>query len=182
LNLQPPPVAEPGTGPVPGLEEIYRADSLHIRIMIYTSFVLLAIGGFFGTLQALDKFQVDLYRFLPGNLQLYYTGLTAHGVVLALLFTGTFIIGFLSLALVHGLALLKKEDSKRIIYTDSRIAMGWVRKGKCGTKLKKSPKNAELFKLIERAEAWLRDNDYTTPIVKWETKAWGEIPADYGRK
>ncbi|HLT57861.1 MAG TPA: cbb3-type cytochrome c oxidase subunit I [Limnochordales bacterium] len=103
MNLQPPPVAEPGTGPVPGLEEIYRADSLHIRIMIYTSFVLLAIGGFFGTLQALDKFQVDLYRFLPGNLQLYYTGLTAHGVVLALLFTGTFIIGFLSLALVHGL-------------------------------------------------------------------------------
>lgn len=86
------------------------------------------------------------------------------------------------LALVHGLALLKKEDSKRIIYTDSRIAMGWVRKGKCGTKLEKSPKNAELFKLIERAEAWLRDNDYTTPIVKWETKAWGEIPADYGRK
>lgn len=86
------------------------------------------------------------------------------------------------LALVHGLALLKQQGSGRIIYTDSRIAMGWVKKRKCGTKLKKSPKNAALFELIDRAEAWLRNNSYTTPIVKWETKAWGEIPADYGRK
>jgi len=86
------------------------------------------------------------------------------------------------LALVHGLALLKKQGSQRLIYTDSRIAMGWVRKGKCGTKLKKGPKNAGLFELIARAEAWLANNTYTTPIVKWETKAWGEIPADYGRK
>ena len=86
------------------------------------------------------------------------------------------------LALVHGLALLKKQGSQRLIYTDSRIAMGWVRKGKCGTKLKKGPKNAGLFELIARAEAWLANNTYSSPIVKWETKAWGEIPADYGRK
>ena len=29
---------------------------------------------------------------------------------------------------------------------------------------------------------WLKNNTYTTTIVKWETKAWGEIPADFGRK
>lgn len=86
------------------------------------------------------------------------------------------------LALVHGLALLKKQGSHRLIYTDSRIAMGWVRKGKCGTKLKRGPQNKSLFELIDRAEAWLANNSYDTPIVKWETKAWGEIPADYGRK
>ncbi|MFC4220767.1 ribonuclease H1 domain-containing protein [Flagellimonas marina] len=86
------------------------------------------------------------------------------------------------LALVHGLAFLKKQNSDRILYSDSRIAIGWVRKGKCGTKLTKGPKNAVLFELIERAEEWLRKNRYTTPIVKWETKAWGEIPADFGRK
>ena len=86
------------------------------------------------------------------------------------------------LALVHGLAFLKKQNSDRILYSDSRIAIGWVRKGKCGTKLKKSTKNAALFELIERAEDWLKKNRYTTPIVKWETKAWGEIPADFGRK
>ncbi len=86
------------------------------------------------------------------------------------------------LALVHGLAFLKQKKSNRILYSDSRIAIGWVRKGKCGTKLEKSAKNAVLFELIERAEAWLKNNRYTTPIVKWETKAWGEIPADFGRK
>ncbi len=86
------------------------------------------------------------------------------------------------LALVHGLAFLKKQKSKRILYSDSRIAIGWVRKGKCGTKLQRNKKNQPLFELIERAETWLRKNRYTTPIVKWETKAWGEIPADFGRK
>ena len=60
--------------------------------------------------------------------------------------------------------------------------MGWVNKKKCNTKLKQSAKNQGLFELIARAENWLKINTYTTPIVKWETKAWGEIPADFGRK
>ena len=85
------------------------------------------------------------------------------------------------LALVHGLAFLKNNKSSRILYSDSRIAIGWVRKKKCGTKLKKNTKNKVVFELIERAEKWLRENRYNTPIVKWETKAWGEIPADFGR-
>jgi ribonuclease HI len=86
------------------------------------------------------------------------------------------------LALVHGLAFLKKQKSDRIIYTDSRIAMGWVRKKTCKTKLQPNSKNKTVFELIERAEKWLHTNSYNTPIVKWETKAWGEIPADFGRK
>ncbi|WP_437396194.1 ribonuclease H1 domain-containing protein [Flagellimonas lutimaris] len=86
------------------------------------------------------------------------------------------------LALVHGLAFLKQQKSERILYSDSRIAIGWVRKKKCGTKLKKTTKNAQLFELIKRAEEWLTKNRFNTPIVKWETKAWGEIPADFGRK
>ena len=86
------------------------------------------------------------------------------------------------LALVHGLAFLKQQKSERTLYSDSRIAIGWVRKKKCGTKLNKTAKNAQLFELIERAEEWLKKNRFNTPIVKWETKAWGEIPADFGRK
>lgn len=86
------------------------------------------------------------------------------------------------LALVHGLAFLKKQKSHRVIYSDSRIAISWVRKKKCGTKLEKNKKNEVLFQLIARAETWLEKNAYNTPIVKWETKAWGEIPADFGRK
>lgn len=86
------------------------------------------------------------------------------------------------LALVHGLALLKKKNSDLILYTDSKIAMSWIRKKTCNTKLVRSPKNENLFELIERAVTWLETNTYKTTIVKWETKAWGEIPADFGRK
>ncbi|NNF83188.1 MAG: ribonuclease H [Flavobacteriaceae bacterium] len=86
------------------------------------------------------------------------------------------------LAIVHGLAWLKKRGSDKLIYTDSRTAQGWVKKKHCNTKLKPSKKNKELFDLIKRAEAWLTKNQYRTVIVKWETKAWGEIPADFGRK
>jgi ribonuclease HI len=83
---------------------------------------------------------------------------------------------------VHGLAYLKKKASDRILYTDSKIAMSWVRQKKCKTNLKPSSKNAVVFDLIERAVQWLKENSYQTVIVKWETKAWGEIPADFGRK
>jgi ribonuclease HI len=87
------------------------------------------------------------------------------------------------LALVHALALLKRKgDNKTPIYSDSRIAMGWVTQGKAKTKLKRSPQNAALFNLISRAEQWLADNAIENPILKWETRKWGEIPADFGRK
>ena len=86
------------------------------------------------------------------------------------------------LALVHGLAFLKQNNSNRILYTDSRTAMSWVKKKQCNTKLERSERNAALFALVDRAVVWLKNNTYTTVIVKWETKAWGEIPADFGRK
>ncbi|MCL4155594.1 UNVERIFIED_CONTAM: hypothetical protein GTU68_063443 [Idotea baltica] len=86
------------------------------------------------------------------------------------------------LALVHGLALLKKNKSDRILYTDSRTAISWVKKKNCNTKLERNDKNKTLFELVDRAINWLKANTYTTVIVKWETKAWGEIPADFGRK
>ena len=86
------------------------------------------------------------------------------------------------LALVHGLAFLKQKHSTRILYTDSRTALSWVKKKKCNTKLERSSKNKSLFQLVDRAVDWLNKNSYATTIVKWETKAWGEIPADFGRK
>ena len=86
------------------------------------------------------------------------------------------------LAIVHGLALLKKKNSNLIIYTDSKTAMSWVRKKICNTKLERNDVNKSLFELVDRAVDWLKNNSYTTTIVKWETKAWGEIPADFGRK
>lgn len=86
------------------------------------------------------------------------------------------------LALVHGLALLKKMGNNMPVYSDSRNAMLWVKQKKCKTKLERNAVNAPIFDLIARAEAWLQNNSYSNPIIKWETEHWGEIPADFGRK
>lgn len=86
------------------------------------------------------------------------------------------------LAIVHGLALLKQKGFDMPIYSDSKIAIDWVRQKTCKTKLPRTPETEELFRLIKRAEKWLKENKYTTRILKWETKQWGEIPADFGRK
>ena len=86
------------------------------------------------------------------------------------------------LALVHGIAILEKKSEKKIIYSDSITAMSWVRKKHCQTKLKRNEENEEVFVLVERAITWLKENNYSIIIKKWDTKNWGEIPADFGRK
>lgn len=86
------------------------------------------------------------------------------------------------LAIVHALALLKQKGLDMPIYSDSRNAILWVKQKKCKTKLERNARTEELYQLIERAEKWLKENSYTTPILKWETTRWGEVPADFGRK
>jgi len=86
------------------------------------------------------------------------------------------------LAIVHGLGYLKKYSLSIPIYTDSKTAIGWVKKKKANTKLVPNRKNMDLLNLLKRAEEWLHNNTWDNPILKWETKEWGEIPADFGRK
>ena len=86
------------------------------------------------------------------------------------------------LAVVHGLALLAQKSSTLPIYTDSNTAISWVRRRKANTKQELTGANSTLFNLIERAEKWLQSNTWQNPILKWETRVWGEIPADFGRK
>lgn len=82
------------------------------------------------------------------------------------------------LAIVHALAFLQKSKSDLPIYTDSRTAMAWVRNKKSKTMVT----DPQTLKLVTRAENWLKNNTWKNPIWKWETKVWGEIPADFGRK
>jgi ribonuclease HI len=86
------------------------------------------------------------------------------------------------LAIVHALAHFKKHGINAPLYSDSRTALAWVRDGACKTELARTERNAVIFDLIARAEAWLRDNQYSTPVRKWNTAVWGENPADFGRK
>jgi ribonuclease HI len=86
------------------------------------------------------------------------------------------------LALVHGLALLHQQGSPLPVYSDSVSAMAWVRNKKAKTTLPACAENQILFELIARAEKWLRTHEYANSILKWDTRTWGEIPADFGRK
>ena len=86
------------------------------------------------------------------------------------------------LAIVLGLAYLKQNNLPWALYSDSRTALAWLRKKHADTKIEWNASNQDLFFMLRKAEQWLHDNTWTTPIYKWDTKAWGEIPADFGRK
>lgn len=86
------------------------------------------------------------------------------------------------LAIVHALSHCKKNNINLPIYSDSKIAINWVKLKQQKTNHPRTAKNKELFDLMARAEKWLHENTYTNKLLKWETKAWGENPADFGRK
>jgi ribonuclease HI len=85
------------------------------------------------------------------------------------------------LAIVEAMKWLDEHQHPWPVYSDSANAIGWVKQKKCNTQLRRMPSNKRLFDRIAEAEKWLR---FLTgrQILKWDTKAWGEIPADYGRK
>ena len=120
----------------------------------------------------------------PGKME--YRGVLTHNKK-QIFIMGPFKIGTNNigefLALVHGIALLKSKNKEDIpIYSDSRIAMSWIKQKRCKTNMHFDASNKDLLELIKRAETWLKENTFKNPILKWETKAWGEIPADFGRK
>lgn len=87
------------------------------------------------------------------------------------------------LAIVHALALMDKMGiTDKAIYSDSYIAILWVKKKQCKTKLERDERTEPLYALISRAEKWLRAHNVNTPIIQWQTRQWGDIPADFGRK
>ena len=89
------------------------------------------------------------------------------------------------LAIVRALEWLDKNKLDWPVYSDSVNAIGWVRARKCNTRLDRTGRNAMLFELIHRAEKSLGARSPSVlrgRVLKWDTAAWGEIPADFGRK
>ena len=87
------------------------------------------------------------------------------------------------LAIVHALTWLMKHEKKMPVYSDSENAIAWVNTGVCRTRLKHTGRNALVFAMIRSAENWLAENEMDDDaVLKWETREWGENPADYGRK
>jgi ribonuclease HI len=86
------------------------------------------------------------------------------------------------LGIVHALAYCKQNNLSVPIYSDSKTAISWVKNKVAKTEHSRSPRNKELFEMMDRGIQWLKANTYSNPILKWETKVWGENPADFGRK
>lgn len=87
------------------------------------------------------------------------------------------------LAIVHAMALMEQRGmTGYTIYSDSVNAQLWVKKQHCKTTLKPSDDTKQALELVERAEKWLKTHSFRPAVLKWNTKEWGEIPADFGRK
>lgn len=90
------------------------------------------------------------------------------------------------LGLVLAVKHLKDKNLPLVVYTDSVTAMSWVRDKKANTTARTTGKlTEELENLLTKTELYLKNNQelmQQVKILKWETKQWGEIPADFGRK
>lgn len=87
------------------------------------------------------------------------------------------------LGLVHAIALFNKLGKhKMVIYTDSKTGMAWLKNKKVKTTLVKNDDTTIIWTMMEKALYWINNNTWDHTILKWDTKEWGEIPADFGRK
>src|SRR5574340_697025 len=80
------------------------------------------------------------------------------------------------LAIVEALRWQRRHAPGQPIYSDSQNAIGWVREGKCRTKLKRTAVNRMLFQMIARAEEELpallvsgEGHSRRPTILKWDT-------------
>ncbi len=86
------------------------------------------------------------------------------------------------LAIVHALAYLQQHHQIWLIYSDSRTALSWVKQKQARSKLPRTEQTEPVWALADRALKWLEENSYPNRLLEWDTAAWGENPADFGRK
>ena len=79
--------------------EQFPAEAKLVRSSFYASFIALAVGGLFGIIQTLHR--TGYVRVIPSDM--YYTVLTAHGVLLAITFTIFFLVAIFTWAITTSL-------------------------------------------------------------------------------
>jgi len=84
------------------------------------------------------------------------------------------------IAIVHGIKYAWDREQKTPIWSDSQTALLWVKKKQCNTNLVDMPPRTK--EIIRRAILFLNKLPFNPILHKWQTREWGEIPADYGRK
>lgn len=86
------------------------------------------------------------------------------------------------LAIIHAWALMEKKGIQVPVYSDSMTGISWVKKKHIKTQLTETAANRPVFDMMRRGLQWLNTHSFRTPLYKWHTKLWGEIPADFNRK
>jgi ribonuclease HI len=89
------------------------------------------------------------------------------------------------LAIVEWLKRLLQNQKYTILYSDSKTAIWWIKKGAINTTITKNKNNTILFEIIHESIQWLKLNsdrsNYIT-LSKRPTSQRGQIPADFWRK
>jgi ribonuclease HI len=87
------------------------------------------------------------------------------------------------LGLVAGLRHVADAGLDCVVYSDSITALAWVRRRahKCAA-VHNGLVTPEVAQITEDAIDWLKSATRLPACLKWETRHWGENPADYGRK
>lgn len=91
---------------------------------------------------------------------------------------GTHTNNYAELAGIGAMVQYAIANNETQLYTDSKIAMIWIEKGRLGPNVHEAEL---LMKMIVKIRSLLAKNPQLK-LLKWHTKTWGEIPADFGRK
>jgi ribonuclease HI len=85
------------------------------------------------------------------------------------------------LAIVEALRFCREKNLDLPIFSDSVSALAWVKNKKINSKID-AYENNQTSELLKEAIKWLSENNYLNELIKWDTKKWGENPADFGNK
>lgn len=88
------------------------------------------------------------------------------------------------LAVCHGLGYIKdiwRKEGKEYnsVYTDSQTAIAWVEKKEINTSCTMDDESRDK---VARSLRFLTQTGGLAGVRKWNTKEWGESPADFGHK
>lgn len=68
--------------------------------------------------------------------------------------------------------------NESVVWTDSQVCLTWIRSGRVGESVAQRDRVLSLVASIQKQLKQAPNIE----LHKWETRSWGEIPADFGRK
>jgi ribonuclease HI len=89
------------------------------------------------------------------------------------------------LAIVEWIKRLLHNKTHTILYSDSKTAIWWIKKGNINTTIIQDNQNKKLFEIIYNSIEWLKlnsDRSHHITLCKRPTSQRGQIPADFWRK